>query len=137
MLPLVVTVESPNGQTRRYAFADSPVRVGRSPFAELQLTEAFISRWEGTLRFDETEVSYFHVSQTNPTYVDGRVAGVHEEVPITPSTVLTLGELKLRFIREQVREEDLRRKGKRRPIKADDEAVAKTVWLDAGKPIGP
>jgi hypothetical protein len=137
MLPLVVTVESPNGQTRRYAFADSPVRVGRSPFAELQLTEAFISRWEGTLRFDETEVSYFHVSQTNPTYVDGRVAGVHEEVAITPATVLTLGELKLRFIREQVREEDLRRKGKRRPIKSDDEAVAKTVWLDAGKPIGP
>jgi hypothetical protein len=136
MLPLVVTVESPNGQTRRYAFADSPVRVGRSPFAELQLTEAFISRWEGTLRFDETEVSYFHVSQTNPTYVDGRLAGVHEEVAITPTTVLTLGELKLRFIREAVRDEDLRRKGKRRPIKADDEAVAKTVWLDAGKQIG-
>jgi pSer/pThr/pTyr-binding forkhead associated (FHA) protein len=137
MLPLVVTVESPNGQTRRYAFADSPVRVGRSPFAELQLTEAFISRWEGTLRFDEQEVSYFHVSQTNPTYVDGRLAGVHEEVPIGPTTVLTLGELKLRFVREAVREEDLRRKGKRRPIKSDDEAVAKTVWLDAAKPLGP
>jgi hypothetical protein len=137
MLPLVVTVESPNGQTRRYAFADSPVRVGRSPFAELQLTEAFISRWEGTLRFDESEVSYFHVSQTNPTYVDGRLAGVHEEVTIGPTTVLTLGELKLRFVREAVREEDLRRKGKRRPIKNDDEAVAKTVWLDASKPIVP
>lgn len=135
MLPLVVTVESPDGKTRRYAFADSPVRVGRSPFAELQLTEAFVSRWEGTLRFDDHEVTYFHVSQTNPTYVDGRPAGVHEEVAIDTSTVLTLGELKLRFTREPVRDEDLRRKGKRRPIKADDDSVAKTVWLDAGRAL--
>jgi hypothetical protein len=137
MLPLVVTVESKDGQTRRYAFGDSPVRVGRSPFAELQLTEAFVSRWEGTLRFDENEVTYFHVSQTNPTYVDGRVAGVHQEVAIGPTTVLTLGELKLRFERTTVRDEDLRRKGKRQPIKADDETVAKTVWLDASKKIVP
>jgi hypothetical protein len=137
MLPLVVTVESKNGQIRRYAFGDSPVRVGRSPFAELQLTEAFVSRWEGTLRFDEHEVTYFHVSQTNPTYVDGRAAGVHEEVAIGPTTVLTLGELKLRFERTTVRDEDLRRKGKRQPIKADDETVAKTMWLDASKKIDP
>lgn len=135
MLPLVVTVESKDGSVRRYAFGDSPVRVGRSPFAELQLTEAFVSRWEGTLRFDEREVTYFHVSQTNPTYVDGRAAGVHEEVPIGPTTVLTLGELKLRFERTAVRDEDVRRKGKRQPIKADDETVAKTVWLDASKKL--
>jgi predicted component of type VI protein secretion system len=137
MIPLVVIVESKDGRTRRYAFGDSPVRVGRSPFAELQLTEAFVSRWEGTLRFDENEVTYFHVSQTNPTYVDGRAAGVHEEVPIGPTTVLTLGELKLRFERTAVRDEDVRRKGKRQPIKSDDETVAKTVWLDASKKIDP
>jgi hypothetical protein len=137
MIPLVVIVESKDGRTRRYAFGDSPVRVGRSPFAELQLTEAFVSRWEGTLRFDENEVTYFHVSQTNPTYVDGRVAGVHEEVAIGPTTVLTLGELKLRFERTAVRDEDVRRKGKRQPIKSDDETVAKTVWLDASKKIDP
>jgi hypothetical protein len=137
MIPLVVTVESKDGSVRRYAFGDSPVRVGRSPFAELQLTEAFVSRWEGTLRFDENGVTYFHVSQTNPTYVDGRVAGVHEEVSIGPTTVLTLGELKLRFERTAVRDEDVRRKGKRQPIKADDETVAKTVWLDASKKLDP
>ena len=39
MLPLVITVEQADGGTRRYAFADSPVSIGRNPFAELQLIE--------------------------------------------------------------------------------------------------
>ena len=45
MLPLVITVTQADGGTRRYAFADSPVSIGRNPFAELQLIEPFISRW--------------------------------------------------------------------------------------------
>src|SRR5690606_7307649 len=61
MLPLVITVTQADGGTRRYAFADSPVSIGRNPFAELQLIEPFISRWEGTLRFDATEITFFNL----------------------------------------------------------------------------
>src|SRR5688572_16722116 len=102
MLPLVVRVQSPDGQVRQYAFAESPVTIGRSPLAELQLVEPFVSRWEGTLRFSEQQITYFSLGGTNPTYADGRLLTEHEDVVIGPSTVLVLGELRLTFVREHV-----------------------------------
>jgi predicted component of type VI protein secretion system len=133
MLPLVITVERADGGTRRYAFADSPVSIGRSPFAELQLTEPFISRWEGTLRFDADEITFFNLSSTNATYVNGKpLTQFEDDTPLSVDSVLTLGELQLRFAREPVPEPDLRRKGKRRPTSENMATGRKTQYLDAG-----
>lgn len=132
MLPLVITVTQADGGTRRYAFADSPVSIGRNPFAELQLIEPFISRWEGTLRFDATEITFFNLGSTNATYVDGKqLTQFEDDIPIRLDSVLTLGELELRFSREPVPECDLRRKGKRRPARENLATGLKTQYLDA------
>jgi predicted component of type VI protein secretion system len=132
MLPLVITVEQADGGTRRYAFAESPVSIGRNPFAELQLTEPFISRWEGTLRFDATEITFFNLGATNATYVDGKqLTQIEDDVPLSVDSVLTFGELELRFSREPVPESDLRRKGKRRPTRENIATGLKTQYLDA------
>jgi predicted component of type VI protein secretion system len=131
MLPLVITVGHADGGTRRYAFAESPVSIGRSPFAELQLSEAFISRWEGTLRFDAEEITYFSLGTTNATRIDGAAISAQEEdIVLHVDSVLALGELELRFARERVPEADLRRKGKRRPQRDDPGVAVKTVYLD-------
>jgi pSer/pThr/pTyr-binding forkhead associated (FHA) protein len=132
MLPLVITVEQIDGGTRRYAFADSPVSIGRSPFTELQLSEPFISRWEGTLRFDADEITYFSLGSTNATYVNGEpLAQREDDIPLSVDSVLTLGDLKLRFSREPVPECDLRRKGKPRPTLENTATGLKTQYLDA------
>jgi len=135
MLPLVITVEQVDGGTRRYAFTDSPVSIGRSPFAELQLSEPFISRWEGTLRFDADEMTYFRLGATNTTYVNGKpLAQREDDVPLSVDSVLTLGDLELRFSREPVPESDLRSKGKRRPTRESTDTEIKTLYLDADAP---
>jgi predicted component of type VI protein secretion system len=132
MLPLVITVRSVDGSSRRYAFAESPVSIGRSPFAELQLTEPFVSRWEGTLRFDEHEVTYFILGSTNPTYIDGRLIEARDQdVAVPEHAELAIGELSLRFTREPVADADLRHKGKRKPAHDERELAAKTMYLDA------
>ncbi|MET0339607.1 MAG: FHA domain-containing protein [Polyangiales bacterium] len=132
MLPLVITVRSLDGSTRRYAFAESPVSIGRSPFAELQLTEPFVSRWEGTLRFDAREVTYFVLGSTNPTYVDGRAITAREQdLPIGVDSVLAIGELELRFSREPVPDADVRHKGGRRLVQDAPSLAEKTMFLDA------
>ena len=98
MLPLVITIKQVDGGTRRYAFAESPVSIGRSPFAELQLLEPFISRWEGTLRFDDDEITYFRLGSTNSTYVNGeRLERREDDVPLRVDSVLTVGDLELRW----------------------------------------
>ncbi|HTV19344.1 MAG TPA: FHA domain-containing protein [Polyangiaceae bacterium] len=132
MLPLVITVGQADGGTRRYAFADSPVSIGRNPFAELQLTEPFVSRWEGTLRFDATEITFFNLGSTNATYVDGKqLTQFEDDIPLSVNSVLKLGDLELRFSREPVPEADLRRKGKRRPTRENTATALKTQYLDA------
>jgi predicted component of type VI protein secretion system len=132
MLPLVITVAQADGGVRRYAFADSPVSIGRNPFAELQLTEPYISRWEGTLRFDATEITFFNLGSTNATYVDGkRLTQFEDDIPLGVDSVLTLGELELRFSREPVPESDLWCKGKRRPTRENTATGLATQYLDA------
>lgn len=126
MLPLVVTVESTTGQKRRFAFADSPVRIGRSPLAELQLEEAFVSRWQGTVRFNDREVTYCNVSSSNSTFVGDQEVAAHDDL-VVGDAPLRLGSLTLRFSREPVPEADLRRKGKSRPVQNGNNVAAKTV----------
>lgn len=133
MLPLVITVQSGDGHVRRYAFAESPVTVGRSPLADLQLSEPFISRWEGTLRFDERSITYFSLGSTNPPHVDGVPAQEREDIQIGPTTVLSLGELRLRFFREPLPDADVRRKGKPRPVQDGRAVETKTVYLDVAQ----
>lgn len=130
MLPLVVIVHSPDGQTRRYAFGDSPITIGRSPVAELQLSEPFISRWEGTLRFDANTISYFSLGGTNPTYANGQLLAENQDVIIGPQTVLTIGDLQLTFLREHVDPQNVRHKGKAGPKVREQEVEKKTVFLD-------
>jgi len=138
MLPLVITVEQVDGGTRRYAFADSPVSIGRSPFAELQLSEPFISRWEGTLRFNADEITYFSLGPTNVTYVNGQpLPQCEDDIPLRVDSVLTLGDLKLRFSREPVPESDLRRKGKRRPTLENAATRLETQYLEACTMLRP
>ncbi|HEY6881017.1 MAG TPA: FHA domain-containing protein [Polyangiales bacterium] len=132
MLPLVVIVHSPDGQTRRYAFGDSPITIGRSPVAELQLSEPFISRWEGTLRFDADKITYFSLGGTNPTYANGQLIAENQDVTIGPKTVLTIGDLQLTFLREHVDPQNVRYKGKTAPKVREQEVENKTVFLDVG-----
>ena len=80
MLPLVITIKQVDGGTRRYAFAESPVSIGRSPFAELQLLEPFISRWEGTLRFDA-------IGGSLKLYLDGALIGSANDGSFTSGKV--------------------------------------------------
>lgn len=132
MLPLVVTVVGADGSTRRYAFAESPVAIGRSPFTDLQLTESFVSRWEGTLRFDSDEVTYFSLGSTNPTFVNGRQIEAGEDTLLPTDATVTIGELTLKFTREPVPESDIRRKGKPKPVHEGHETSLKTAYLDLG-----
>jgi predicted component of type VI protein secretion system len=132
MLPLVVTVLGTDGSTRRYAFAESPVAIGRSPFTDLQLTESFVSRWEGTLRFDSNEVTYFSLGSTNPTFVNGRQVEAGEDTLLPADATVTIGELTLKFTREPVAESDIRRKGKPKPVHEGHETSLKTAYLDLG-----
>lgn len=131
MLPLVVTVESTDGSIRRYAFADSPISIGRSPFAELQLVEPFVSRWEGTLRFDEREITYFSLGATNPTFIDGREVVGGEDSLLGAHSTLSIGELRLRFARAAVPEGDIRRRGKKKPVLSNQDSAVKTAYLEA------
>lgn len=138
MIPLVISVQQADGGTRRYAFAESPVTIGRSPFADLQLPEPFVSRWEGTLRFDETELTYFHLGATNSTFVDDRTLAEHEEdVALSVDSVLKLGELKLRFSREPVPDCDIRYKGARNPARDNAATGIQTVYLEASNAWAP
>lgn len=124
MLPLVVTVEDSRGLVRRHAFAESPVRLGRSPLNDLQLDEPFVSRWQSVLRFDENEITYFNVGSTNATRVNGVPAQLHEEMVVDETTTVSLGTLKIRFERRPVPDSDLYRKGARRQVGGAQEAPA-------------
>jgi hypothetical protein len=140
VLPLLVSVRSIHAKDprppRRFAFDQSPVSIGRSPFADLQLTEPFVSRWEGTLRFDERELTYFPLGTTNPTMLDGHPLDERDQdVPILAGSVLTIGELELRFAREPVPDADVRRKDKLRPAQDAREHADKTLYLDKVAPL--
>jgi hypothetical protein len=111
MLPLVVRIQKEDGHKQEYAFLDSPVRIGRSPLNHIRLTEEYISRIQAVVRFDRDEINYFNVGQTNVTTVDGREINANEEIKVEAVNMITVGTLRMQFVREAVAEEKISRQG--------------------------
>jgi predicted component of type VI protein secretion system len=140
VLPLVIRLKRPTGATQMFAFADSPIRIGRSPLNHLQLDEQYISRIEAVVRFDAKEVSYFHVGRTNVTLLDGRPVPPDAEVVLDERSDLVIGKLQLRFSREAVDDAKVIRRVSHVPRgeEAPHEALHTTVFEpSAGAPAAP
>jgi len=100
MLPLVIHIErSPGGPTITRAFHESPVRIGRSPFANLRLREPFVSEWQAVVRFHGERTTYLDLGSRNPTHVEGRPIERNVEVEVNANTDVRIGTLRLRFER--------------------------------------
>ena len=100
MLPLVVHIEgNREAQSRTRAFHESPVRIGRSPFASLRLRDPFVSEWQAVVRFHAERTTYLDLGGKNPTRIDGRAIERNVEVAIDEQSVVCIGTLRLRFAR--------------------------------------
>lgn len=106
MLPLVVHIDRalPDGSRQRLtrAFHESPVRIGRSPFASLRLREPFVSEWQAVVRFHGERTTYLDLGSRNPTQIRGRVIERNVEVEVAADTDVCIGSLRLRFERVAV-----------------------------------
>jgi predicted component of type VI protein secretion system len=100
MLPLVVHIESSHdARIRTHAFHESPVRIGRSPFAGLRLRDPFVSEWQAVVRFHAERTTYLDLGSKNPTRIDGRAMRRNVEVEIDDQSLVCIGALRLRFQR--------------------------------------
>lgn len=100
MLPLVIHIErTPGGPTITRAFHESPVRIGRSPFANLRLREPFVSEWQAVVRFHGERTTYLDLGSRNPTQIEGRPIERNVEVEVNAKTDVRIGTLRLRFER--------------------------------------
>jgi predicted component of type VI protein secretion system len=100
MLPLVIHIESSReARVRTHAFHESPVRIGRSPFASLRLREPFVSEWQAVVRFHAERTTYLDLGSKNPTRIDGRAMERNVEVEIDDKSLVCIGALRLRFQR--------------------------------------
>lgn len=107
MLPLVIHIErSPGGPAITRAFHESPVRIGRSPFASLRLREPFVSEWQAVVRFHGERTTYLDLGSRNPTQVEGKPIERNVEVEINAKTDVRIGTLRLRFERIAAARED-------------------------------
>lgn len=103
MLPLVVHVErAQGGHIMTRAFHESPVRIGRSPFASLRLREPFVSEWHAVVRFHDERTTYLDLGSRNPTRVRGQAVERNIEVAVDAHTDVRIGDLRLRFERVEV-----------------------------------
>jgi predicted component of type VI protein secretion system len=100
MLPLVVHIASNHdARIRTHAFHESPVRIGRSPFAGLRLRDPFVSEWQAVVRFHAERTTYLDLGSKNPTRIDGRAMERNVEVEIDDKSLVCIGALRLRFQR--------------------------------------
>jgi len=107
MLPLVIHIErSPGSPVITRAFHESPVRIGRSPFASLRLREPFVSEWQAVVRFHGERTTYLDLGSRNPTHVEGQPIERNVEVEINAKTDVRIGTLRLRFERVAAARED-------------------------------
>ncbi len=121
-----------------FAFAESPIRVGRSPLNHMLLEEHYISRIEGVVRFDAREVTYFNVGRTNITLLNGNPVPTDSEVTLDEGSELMIGKLQLRFSREAVDDAKIIRRAAR--LSGPDEGqeeLSKTAFLDNPWSAGP
>ncbi len=133
MLPLVIQIErTEEHKADTCAFLQSPVRIGRNPLNDLQLDESFVSQWHGVIRFGENQTAYLDLGSTNPTLLDGQPISRNVEIPITETSDLRIGSLRLHLLRVSAPPElfGVRRKTAfARTGSSSDGAVAKTMFL--------
>jgi pSer/pThr/pTyr-binding forkhead associated (FHA) protein len=100
LLPLIIHIERPReGRSSTRAFLESPVRIGRSPFASLRLRDPFVSEWQAVVRFHGERTTYLDLGGKNPTRIDGKPIERNVEVEINAKTEVTIGTVRLRFER--------------------------------------
>ena len=99
MLALVVHIDRSRDARTTRAFHESPVRIGRSPFASLRLREPFVSEWHAVVRFHGERTTYLDLGSKNPTCIDGRPIERNVEVEIDHRTEVSIGTLRLKFER--------------------------------------
>ena len=100
MHALVVHIENTqSGEVRTRAFQESPVRIGRSPFANLRLREPFISEWHAVVRFHTSRTTYLDLGSRNPTHINGRATERNVELDVDERSDVRIGTLRLRFVR--------------------------------------
>jgi predicted component of type VI protein secretion system len=130
MLPLVVHIEGRESGTRSRVFHESPVRIGRSPFASLRLRDPFVSEWQAVVRFHEERTTFLDLGSRNPTRIDGRAIERNVEVAINEQSVVCIGTLRLRFQRRA----DV--PALRDPVSEDETAFAPDQLLEPERPTG-
>ncbi|MEY4578856.1 MAG: hypothetical protein RL701_3559, partial [Pseudomonadota bacterium] len=97
---LVVHIQrAPGAPTVTCAFHESPVRIGRSPCANLRLRDAFVSEWQAVVRFHDDRTTYLNLGSRNPTHVRGQLVEDNHEVELDTGTDVRIGPLRLRFER--------------------------------------
>jgi predicted component of type VI protein secretion system len=100
MQPLVVQIQRPNeGRSWTRAYTESPVRIGRSPFASLRLRDPFVSEWQAVVRFHGQRTTYLDLGSKNPTCIAGKPVERNVEVEVDENTEVCIGSLRLRFSR--------------------------------------
>ena len=98
MAPLIVRVEDTSEHsTVEYAFAYSPVRIGRSPRNELSLPQRFVSASHGLVEFTPHERRYTDLGSANGSVLDGVQLTPRVAVSLEPGAELAIGSLRLTF----------------------------------------
>ncbi len=109
MEPLVVRVEDTEARTRAdYAFSRSPIRIGRSVCNDVVAPQLFVSAWHGLVEFDEGGARYTDLGSTNGSVVDGRPLAPRSPVPLREGTEVSIGSLRVTFLRGQADESAIR-----------------------------
>lgn len=94
--PIILAVrDTRSGESARYAFLRSPVRVGRRDGLELVLREPFVSSLHGLFQFDDTEVRFTDIGSRNGTLLDGARLVRDEPVLLRQGCTLVIGSLQL------------------------------------------
>ncbi len=97
MLQLYIQVEdATTHEASTYAFAESPVRIGRNPLNDLVLDHPFVSRFHGVVRFDDRGTYYVDVGSSVGSELDGLRVPNRTEHPVGPQNEVRIGNLRLR-----------------------------------------
>jgi hypothetical protein len=96
--PLIVRVEdTADRSTVEYAFAHSPVRIGRSARNDLALRHGFVSASHGLVEFDGELRRYTDLGSTNGSVLDGEPLAPRVAAPLGPGAEVLIGSLRLTF----------------------------------------
>jgi serine/threonine-protein kinase len=79
------------GESTTFVRDRSPVIIGRGGGATLVIDRYFISGLQGTLRFNDSQITYTDLDSLNGTTIDGKRIERDEAVIITPCSDLVIG----------------------------------------------